>query len=58
MKEKIDKVYQDLISTEYVLVQGYSDDVKKDTERLNDLRFIYDRLLKINKLQKRFGKLK
>lgn len=50
MINKIDKIWRELVTIEYVLVQGYSDDVKKDQKRLNELRFLHDRLLKINKL--------
>jgi hypothetical protein len=40
-----------LCAVEYVLTQGYSQDVKKDEALLQDLRFRYERYLKLTKLK-------
>jgi len=47
-----EKIWRELVTIEYVLTQGYSDDIDKDTKRLNYLREIYDRNEKIEELLK------
>lgn len=46
------ELYKELITIEYVLTQGYSDNVDKDTDRLNELRLIIHRDKQINKILK------
>jgi hypothetical protein len=46
-----DKILKELSTIEYVLTWGYSEDEKKDTKRLTDLRILRDRCLKIEKIK-------
>ena len=47
----IDKIWREIVTLEYVLTQGYSNYEVSDTRRLNDLRFLYDRLCKIKRIK-------
>lgn len=47
-------IWRQLCTVEYVLTQGYSQDVKKDEALLKDLRFQYDRYLKIKKIKETY----
>ena len=47
-------LWRQICTLEYVLSQGYSNDVKEDTRILNELRFQYDRYLKIKKIKEKY----
>lgn len=46
-------IWNEIVVLDYVLSQGYSEDVKKDEARLIELRFRYDRYLKLTNLQRK-----
>ncbi len=46
-----DKILQQLSTIEYVLTWGYSDDEERDIQRLQDLRIIRERCMKIEKIK-------
>lgn len=48
---KRNKIWSEIIAIEYTLSQGYSDDVKKDENRLNHLRFLHRRNIKLIKIK-------
>lgn len=47
------EIWDEIVVLDYVLSQGYSDDEKKDTNRLNELRVLYDRYLKLTNIQRK-----
>ena len=47
-------LWKKICTLEYVLSQGYSQDTYKDIKILNELRFQYDRYLKIKKIKENY----
>lgn len=48
-------LWRQICTIEYVLTQGYSDDVEKDEALLNYLRSQYEKYLKLTKIKKSIG---